>query len=211
MREAQKILDEIAHEIQTAVDDIKRNAPKYVKIPPEWKTRSKSSDAFRKVKQMPDRLSDLTVDGSCAMRYLFGYTLKGFSVILVLTGLVTIAVSGAEGWNLHKLCGGLFLVTIAQLFWVAGRLVHRSADRKRYGQYQHRLLKLAREKGGCLTVLEAATDTRITVEKSEEILRELAARGHVEVRVSESGLLVYHFPEIERWDEKHRAKPVDEL
>ena len=93
MREAQKILDEIAHEIQTAVDDIKRNAPKYVKIPPEWKTRSKSSDAFRKVKQMPDRLSDLTVDGSCAMRYLFGYTLKGFSVILVLAGLATIAVS----------------------------------------------------------------------------------------------------------------------
>ena len=60
-------------------------------------------------------------------------------------------------------------------------------------------------------MLEAATDTRITVEKSEEILRELTARGHVEVRVSESGLLIYHFPEIERWDEKHRAKPVDEL
>ena len=49
------------------------------------------------------------------------------------------------------------------------------------------------------------------LEKAEEILRELAARGHVEVRVSDSGLMVYHFPEIERWDEKHWAKPVDEL
>ena len=25
------------------------------------------------------------------------------------------------------------------------------------------------------------------------------------------GLVVYHFPEIERWDEKYRARPVDEL
>lgn len=34
----------------------------------------------------------------------------------------------------------------------------------------------------------------MTVEKAEEILRELAARGHAEVRVSESGLIVYYFP-----------------
>jgi hypothetical protein len=211
MREAQKILDEIAHEIKTAVDDLKRNAPKYVNIRPEWKSRSKSSDTFRKVKQMPDRLSDLAADGSCAMRYLFGYTFKGFAILQVVCGLFIIGMSGVEGWVLHKLCVGLVLSASAQLFWIAGRLIHRSADRKRYAQYQHRLLKLAREKGGSLTVLEAATDTRITVEKSEEILRELAVRGHVEVRVSESGLMVYHFPEIERWDEKHWAKPVDEL
>ena len=211
MREAQKILDEIAHEIKTAVDGLKKNAPKYVNRRPDWKRHSKSSSAFDKMKQMPDRLTDLTVDGSCAMRYLFGYTLKGFAVLQVLAGLVLIVVSGVEGWDLHKLCGGLFFSAFSQLFWIAGRLVHRSAERKRHAQYQHRLLKLAREKGGSLTVLEAATDSRITVEKSEEILRELAARGHVEVRVSESGLLVYHFPEIERWDEKHWAKPVEEL
>ena len=54
-------------------------------------------------------------------------------------------------------------------------------------------------------------DTRITVEKTEEILRELTISGHAEMRISDSGMVVYHFPEIERWDEKHRARPVDEL
>ncbi len=51
----------------------------------------------------------------------------------------------------------------------------------------------------------------MTVEKAEEILRDLAVRGHAEVRVSESGMIVYHFLEIERQDEKSRARPVDEL
>ena len=58
---------------------------------------------------------------------------------------------------------------------------------------------------------EAAMGTRITVEKTEEILRELTISGHAEMRISDSGLVVYHFPEIERWDEKYRARPVDEL
>jgi hypothetical protein len=62
-----------------------------------------------------------------------------------------------------------------------------------------------------LTVLQVATDIRITVEKAEEILRELAARGHAEMRISESGLIVYHFPEIERWEERQWAKRVDDL
>ena len=218
MREVQRVLDEIAHEIQTAVGDIKSKAPGYFKARTDWKSQAASSPAFRKVKQMPDRLTDLAVDGSCAMRYLFGYTLKGFAALQAIIGLTITTIYGwqfltseTHTHDLQKLCAGLALTVCAQLLWSAGRLVHRSADRKRYAQYQHRLLKLAREKGGNLTVLEAATDARITVEKSEEILRELAARGHVEVRVSDSGLLVYHFPEIERWDEKHWAKPVDEL
>jgi hypothetical protein len=176
MREVQKVLDEIAHEVQTAVGDIKRNAPEYFKARTGWKSQTASARAYKKVKQMPDRLSDLAVDGSCAMRYLFGYTLKGFAVLQALIGMT---ITSAYGWkfltdeshfhDLQRLCAGLALTVCAQLFWTAGRLVHGSADRKRYAQYQHRLLKLAREKGGNLTVLEAATDARITVEKSEEI------------------------------------------
>lgn len=155
------------------------------------------------------------------MRYLLGYVLKGAAILqgvaamaLLITAVVN-TVSRGSGFAspgfLTPLSIGLSLVVLSQLAWFAGRLLHRSADRKRYAQLQARLLRLARDRGGNLTVLEAATDCRMTVEKAEEILRELAARGHVEVRVSDSGLMVYHFPEIERWDEKHWAKPVDEL
>ena len=155
------------------------------------------------------------------MRYLTGYFLTGFAVLHAFGGLALVitaavrTVGTGNGFSspgfLTPLSIGLALVIFAQMVWWAGRLLHRSADRKRYAQLQARLLRLARERGGCLTVLEAAADARMTVEKAEEILRELAVRGHVEVRVSDSGMMVYHFPEIERWDEKRWAKPVDEL
>jgi hypothetical protein len=31
------------------------------------------------------------------------------------------------------------------------------------------------------------------------------------MRISESGMIVYYFPEIERWEERHWAKRVDDL
>ena len=145
------------------------------------------------------------------MRYLIGYSLKGLAIMQGVTGLFLAIHSIVEGWDLKPLCFALGLVATAQIIWWGGRLVHRSADRRRYARDQHRLIRLARERGGSLTVLEAAADCRMMVEKAEEILRELAVRGHAEVRVSDSGMIVYHFLEIERQDEKGRARPVDEL
>ncbi len=147
------------------------------------------------------------------MRYFFGYSMKVYAAAQGLGGLILTAISFARypRWDSEALSIGLVLVATAQLFWWAGHLINRSADRKRHAQCQHRLLRLAREREGNLTVLEAATDGRMTVDKAEEILRELAARGHAEVRVSDSGLIVYHFLEITHWDEKRWAKPVDEL
>ena len=60
-------------------------------------------------------------------------------------------------------------------------------------------------------MIEAATESKITVEKTEELLRELVLSGYAEMRISDSGLVAYHFLEIERWNEKHWARPVDEL
>ncbi len=213
MGDAQKILDRIAYEIENAARDAQNTWQRGWKTRPAWKPVRDARTVVDGFKRMPARLSDLATDGSCAMRYLFGYCLKGFAALQGFAGLIAAvtAVVGHHTWQMEQLSVGLLLLATAQLIWWAGHLVHRSADRKRYAQYQHRLLKLAREKGGSLTVLEAATDGRMTVEKTEEILRELAVRGHAEVRVSDSGLIVYFFPEIERWDEKHRAKPVHEL
>ena len=201
MRDLRKILDRVAYEIENATRDVQNTWQR------DWKTRP----VWKSVRDA-QTVADLATDGSCAMRYLFGYFLKGFAVLQGVVGLtvaLTALMTGRHTWQMVSV--GLLLLATAQLIWWTGRLVHRSADHKRYVQHQHRLLKLARKKGGSLTVLEAATDARMTVEKAEEILRELAARGHAEVRVSESGLIVYCFPEIERWDEKHRARPVHEL
>ncbi len=149
------------------------------------------------------------------MRYALAFVLKATAILFGLGGLMGPVFSGFQpsGFRLAPLdfSMGLVVVAIALVFWLAGCRVHASAERKRYAQYQHRLLRLAREKGGSLTVLEAATDGSMTVEKAAEILGDLAVGGSAEVRVSESGLVVYHFPEVERGAEKYRAKPVDDL
>ena len=215
MNDFQRIADRIAYEVDKAVRDAQDTWQR------GWKSRVKQTrtahdlrTAGTHLKRVPARLSDLATDGSIAMRYLFGYLLKGLAALQGFGGLMAAGITVAtksNPWNHEELSIGLVLLVTAQLVWWAGHLVHKSADRKQHGKDQHRLLRLAREKGGNLTVLEAATDGRLTVEKAEDILRELAARGHAEVRVSDSGLLVYHFPEIVRWDEKYWAKPVDEL
>lgn len=221
MRDLEKLADEIASKIDRAVNDAERKIKKKWKGNWEARVHSASSDfqtATNSFKRVPDRLSDLATDGSCAMRYLFAYGLIGMAILMGFCGLMLVLMVLIEHppWTtgttpFEKLSGGLALIVFSQLIWWAGRRVKRSGDKKAHAKNQHRILRLAREKGGSLTVTEAAMDTRITVEKTEEILRELTISGHAEMRISDSGLVVYHFPEIERWDEKHRARPVDEL
>lgn len=223
MRDLENLADEIASKIDRAVNKAERKIKKKWKGNWEARVHSSSSDfqtATNSFKRVPDRLADLATDGSCAMRYLFAYGLIGMAALLGFSGLVLVLmvlieyppwVDGTTSFMHEKLSGGLCLIIFSQLIWWAGRRVKRSGDEKAHAKNQHRILRLAREKGGSLTVTEAAMDTRITVEKTEEILRELTISGHAEMRISDSGLVVYHFPEIERWDEKNRARPVDEL
>jgi len=220
MGDIDKIADKIVHEIDKAVREVQENVQK--KWKKDWKPRAQTwqqtrtardfQSATNRFRKVPTRLSDLADEGSCAMRYLFAYGLKGWAFLLGLGGLIVAASAiskGSPDWE--QLSVGLSLLVAAQIAWWGGHRVHKAADKKSYGKDQQRLLRLAREKEGNLTVLEAATDGRMTAERAEEILRELAVRGHVEVRVSESGMMVYHFPEIARWEEKNWAKPVDEL
>ena len=156
MGDVQRTLDEIAHEVQRAVRKAettwKNNQKNWKHTEPFRKTQS----SIQRIRNFPAHLSDLATDGSCAMRTFLGYILKGIAVLQGLGGLITAAVSGIgqPDLNLHQLSIGLCFLATAQLFWWAGHLLHKSADRKRYAQLQHRLLKLAREKGGNLTVLD---------------------------------------------------------
>ena len=221
MRDLEKLADEIASKIDRAVNDAERKIKKKWKGNWEARVHSASSDfQINSFKRVPDRLSDLATDGSCAMRYLFAYGLIGMATLMGFCGLMLVLmvliqhppwVDGTTPFMHEEFSGGLVLIIISQIIWWAGRRVKRSGDKKAHAKNQHRILRLARNKGGSLTVIEAATDTRITVEKTEEILRELTIRGHAEMRISDSGMVVYHFPEIEHWDEKYRARPVDEF
>ena len=216
MPRSHNIVDEIVSEVTDALKDAERN------IRREWSwtrddlRKSRTARDFKtakeKLHEVPDRLSDLATDGSCFVRYALAYSIKFMSFWTAFGGLI-VAVEGLSDtpMDLENVTVGLALLASGQLGFWFGHLVHKSANRKRDAKDQNRLLRLARSRGGSLTVLEAATDLRLTVDKTEEMMRELAARGHAEVRVSESGLLVYHFAEIEYASEKSGARPVDEL
>lgn len=216
MRDLEKLADEIARKIDRAVGDAERKVRN--KWQRQWKmqvdhTAHDLRSVSREFKRVPNRLSDMATDGSCAMRYLFAYGLKSIAFLMGLGGLIAAATAIVSHGprDMEQLSVGLSLLVAAQLMWWGSNRIRRSADQRAYARDQLKILRLAREKDGSLTVLETATETRLTVEKAEEILRQLAVGGHAEMRISESGLVVYHFPEIERWDEKRWARPVDEL
>ncbi len=216
MRDLEKLADEIARKIDRALGDTERKF--HNKWQRQWKTQvNHTADDLRSVsrefKRMPNRLSDIATDGSCAMRYLFAYGLKSLAFFMGLGGLIVAATAIVSYGprDMEQLSVGLSLLVAAQLIWWGSNRIRRSADQRAYARDQLKILRLAREKDGSLPVLETATETRLTVEKAEEILRQLAVGGHAEMRISESGLVVYHFPEIERWDEKRWARPVDEM
>jgi len=215
MSDLEKLADEIARKIDRAVGDVEKKVR--TKWKGNWKSEfDKTAYEFRSktsnIRKMPDRLSDLATDGGCAMRYLLAYGVKSVAFFLGLGGLIAAATALPDAHpDWEQITAGLSLLIAAQFLWWGGNRVKRSAEKRAYVRDQNRIIRLAREKGGNLTVLEAATESRLAVEKADEILRELAVMGHAEMRVSDSGMVVYHFPEIERWDEKHWAKPVDEL
>ena len=62
---------------------------------------------------------------------------------------------------------------------------------------QQVLLKAAQANGGALTVTQGVVTTGLTFEQVEEILREMVAKGYVDVdNAPNSGVVVYRFPEL---------------
>ncbi len=149
MRDFQRMLDRIAYDIQRAADRVENVCQRHWASGRNWKRAGAGPDIERtreRLRRVPDRLSDLATDGSCAMRYLLGYSLKGLAALQIFGGVLTVAIIFSvedNPWHNEGFSIGLVLIATAQLIWWAGRLVHRSADRKRYAQLQHRLLRLA--------------------------------------------------------------------
>ncbi|MBK35498.1 MAG: hypothetical protein CME26_08210 [Gemmatimonadetes bacterium] len=206
-------VEEIVAEVSGGLKDAENNIRReWHWAKNEWTARTSSDlrSASSKFRDVPNRVSDIATDGGCLMRYMFAYSIKGFAALMGLSGVIAI-IAGVSKGKTDGITIGLCLLVFAQgSFWV-GHRTQKAADRRVDEKDQNRLLRLARDRGGSLSVIEAATDLRLTVDKTETMLRDLSARGYAEVRVSESGLLVYRFHEIDRADEKPHARSVDEL
>jgi hypothetical protein len=119
---------------------------------------------------------------------------------LILYGLFT---------RLEPLSIGVALALLGGLLWLLASKLDAAALLVRRRKEQNRIVRLARQKGGRLMVAEAAADSGLTVQEAEQILRELADGGYAEVEVTDSGMMVYRFPEFLYSHEKHWARSVE--
>jgi TM2 domain-containing membrane protein YozV len=82
---------------------------------------------------------------------------------------------------------------------IAGGEVRRHAEPVRaHESIERTILRTARGNGGTVTPGEIAIEGDWTIEQAQKALEKLAAAGHAEMRIRESGVIDYHFAEFER-------------
>ena len=101
------------------------------------------------------------------------------------------------------------IVIFGGLLWILSKKLDAAAHLVRYRRQQNRIVRLAQQRGGRLTVTEAAAETGLTVEEAGEILKRMAEGGFVEVEITDSGMIVYRFPEVLFAHEKHWSRGVE--
>ncbi|HCL30879.1 MAG TPA: hypothetical protein EYQ31_11505 [Candidatus Handelsmanbacteria bacterium] len=135
-----------------------------------------------------------------------------WTVLLLPTGLglVLLGVSTRienRQWQ-EPLSVGVGIVAVGAITWYLSRRLHEGARQVRARIDENRILRLASQRAGRLTVMEAATETGLTAAECEEILRGLAEGGFIEIEVSDAGIMIYRFPDVlygqggGRWHER---------
>jgi len=126
----------------------------------------------------------------------FSADLPQSAAVKLLALLVGVGIPGAAGGTL-----------LLQHFGRKGRLAG-SRERLIRQTQEAELLRLAGERGGRLTVVEVVRELALTHSDAESLLRSLVVRGFAEVEVTDSGLLVYAFPDVQLLDDKATARGV---
>ena len=86
------------------------------------------------------------------------------------------------------------------------RMVGGGTDQLRRQTHASEILKLAQSRGGKLTVVEVVADTSMSISDAEEALASLVERGLGDVEVTDSGLMVYVFRDVQQLGEKGRSR-----
>ena len=122
--------------------------------------------------------------------------LTGSAFNTLLTLLVAVGIPGAAGTTL-----------LYQHFGQNKRL-GGSRDQLKRQTMESEILRLAGEHGGRLTVVEVVRELAVTHSEAEELLKTLQVRGFAEIEITESGMLVYNFPDVQLLGEKTTGKGV---
>jgi len=90
----------------------------------------------------------------------------------------------------------LIAIGVIRLFVSTGRRREQRGRKLRKMPIQDQIIKLAYRKGGLLTVTDVVAETGLSFKKAEKALNEMVDFSRVNMRVSDSGIMVYEFVEI---------------
>lgn len=88
-----------------------------------------------------------------------------------------------------------------------GRLANRRRELRRQ-TIESEVLRLAGQHRGRLTAVEVAQEMAIAPEEAKEVLDSLVVREMAELEITDAGLLVYAFSDVQRLGGKSRAKGI---
>ncbi len=104
---------------------------------------------------------------------------------------------------------GVTLAIVGSLLWMFGKRLDAAAHLIRHRRQQNKIIRLAQQRGGRLMMTEIAVETGLAVEEVDDIVTGMVNRGYAEVEVSDSGVVVYRFPEALFAHEKHWSRGVE--
>ena len=67
------------------------------------------------------------------------------------------------------------------------------------------VLRLAKQKGGELTIAEIVSDTSMNAEEADEIMRELVVKRYVDMKITDQGSVIYEFFELRPSEPEDRS------
>jgi hypothetical protein len=110
--------------------------------------------------------------------------------------LITVALPGVAG------------MTLIGRRLRSGRRLDVRRDQLRQQTLESEVLRLAAQRGGRLTLVEIMTDMAIDTIAAQAALDALVEREVADIAVTDSGILVYTFRDVERLGEKSGARGV---
>lgn len=99
-------------------------------------------------------------------------------------------------------------LALIQSHYRGRRLLTADRAELRLQTWESELVKLAAERGGKLTVVEAVAATGLRAPQVDEAFRSLTEQGVADIDVTDSGMLVYRFPDVQLMGEKGGSKPI---
>ena len=109
----------------------------------------------------------------------------------------------------------LFLMVLAPIatggllirnHFLSQRKVEQESRKSILASREKEVLRLAKNKGGTLTIPEIVSETSMNTEEADEIMRELVVRQYVDMRITDQGSVVYEFHELRR--ERPEERPL---